>query len=72
MSLCKRTHGSSIIKTVQLMLLTVKISACPDTHNKHKYSQRTQLTVFLILFLNLVGLPKATELQEASFIAFFT
>jgi len=72
MSLGKRTHGSPIIKIVQLVPLRVKMSACPHTHNKHKYSQRMQFTVFLMFLFNLVKLRTATEVQEASFITFFT
>ena len=72
-SLCKRTQGSSIIKTFQLMLLKVNIAAFPDTHNKHKYSQRVQFTRFLIFFFifNLLELLIATVLQEDKFITLF-
>jgi hypothetical protein len=35
MSFWKRTQGSSIIKTIQLMLLTIKVADYPHIHNKH-------------------------------------
>ena len=73
MSVCKRIKGSSFIKTAHLMLLTVKISDCPDVHNKH--TTVSACAVFLIL--NLAELLILTGLQEAdflraSFVAFFT